>query len=127
MGLDYRRAASIRHSSLGEVLLDLVCLRVSQLHDCDYCQGLHNCDLAEKGVSAQKLAAVQAWRDAGSIFDQRERAALAWAETVTRLAKKTMRGDAFDDVSALFSEREMTDLITAVGLMNTHHRYPTSA
>lgn len=139
MGLGYRGVAPtglqtlggvrdyIQQSGLEEVLVDLVCLRVSQLHDCDFCLGLHSCDLAEKGVSAQKLAAVQAWRDAGAVFDQRERAALAWAETITRIAKKAMRGDAFDAVSTLFSEREIAGLTIAIGLINTYHGSPASS
>ena len=76
----------VRQSGLSAVLVDLVYLRVSQINNCAYCLDMHTRDLLKKGQNIEKLALVQAWADAGHLFDERERAALAWAETVTRVA-----------------------------------------
>ena len=111
----------IQQSGLGEALVDHVYIRVSQIHACAYCQGLHTCNLAEKGMGAEKLARVGSWREAGPVFDQRERAALAWAETVARVAETVIGDDAFDAVSGVFSEKEVFDLTVAIVLLNTRH------
>src|ERR1700712_1048305 len=77
----------IMQSKLHAVLVDLVYLRVSQINNCAYCLDMHTRDLLKKGERIEKLALVQAWAEAGNLFDARERAALAWAETVTRVAE----------------------------------------
>ena len=81
----------ILQSKLPAVLVDLVYLRVSQINNCAYCLDMHMRDLLKKGQKIEKLALVQAWREAGNLFDERERAALAWAETVTRSQRPTCR------------------------------------
>jgi AhpD family alkylhydroperoxidase len=108
------------------VLVDLVYLRVSQINNCAYCLDKHSRDLLEKGQSFAKLALVQAWAEAGSVFDERERAALAWAETVTRVAETTVPDAAFEAARAVFSEREVVDLTIAIGLMNAYNRLAIS-
>ncbi|MEY9324619.1 alkylhydroperoxidase family enzyme [Sinorhizobium fredii] len=69
---------------------------------------------------------MQAWREAGNLFDERERAALAWAETVTRVADTGVPDDAYEAVHAVFDERELVDLTIAIGLMNTYNRMAIS-
>jgi AhpD family alkylhydroperoxidase len=63
-------------------------LRVSQINSCAYCIGMHSRDLIKESFAIEKRVLVQAWREAGGLFDARERAALAWAETVTRVAMR---------------------------------------
>src|SRR5215468_9689329 len=77
----------VAQSSLPAVLVELVYLRISQINNCAYCLDMHTRDLLKKGTKIEKLALVQAWREAGNLFDARERGALAWAETVTRVAE----------------------------------------
>ena len=112
----------IQQSGLEEDLVYLVYLRVSQINGCAYCLGLHTSDLTRKGMAWEKLALVQAWREAGALFDARERAALAWAETVTRVAQTAIPDEEFQAVSAVFSQKEIVDLTIAIGLMNTYNR-----
>jgi alkylhydroperoxidase family enzyme len=83
---------------------------------------MHSRDLLKKGIESEKLALVPVWREATVLFDERERGALAWAETVTRVAETTIPDDAFRAVSAVFSEKEVVDLTIAIGLMNTYNR-----
>ncbi|TXD63128.1 carboxymuconolactone decarboxylase family protein [Ralstonia sp. TCR112] len=116
----------VMQSDLSPVLVDLVYLRVSQMNNCAYCLDMHTRDLLGKGVKVEKLALVQAWREAGNLFDERERAALAWAESVTLVAQTGVPDSAFEAARAVFSERELVDLTIAVGIMNTYNRMAIS-
>ena len=69
------------------MLIDLVYLRVSQINGCAYCIDMHSRDLLQGGVPIEKLVLVPAWREAGRLFSEKEQAALAWSETVTRVAE----------------------------------------
>jgi len=108
------------------VLIDLVYLRVSQINNCAYCLDMHPRDLLKKGVRIEKLMLVQAWAEAGTFFDERERAALAWAETVTRVAETGVPDEAYQAARAVFEERELVDLTIAIGLMNVYNRMAIS-
>jgi len=81
----------VMQSGLPAELVDLVYLRVSQINNCAYCLDMHTRDLIKKGVKIEKLALVQAWAEAGHLFSERERAALAWAEAVTRVSETGCR------------------------------------
>jgi len=112
----------VAQSSLPAVLVDLVYLRVSQINNCAYCLDMHTRDLLKKGLKIEKVALVQAWAEAGPVFDERERAALAWAETVTRVAETGVPAEAYQAVRAAFEEREVVDLTIAISLMNAYNR-----
>lgn len=112
----------VMQSDLPPVLVDLVYLRVSQINNCAYCLDMHTRDLLKKGVAVEKLALVQAWREAGRLFDDRERAALAWAESVTLIAQTGAPDTTYDAARAVFNERELVDLTIAISLMNTYNR-----
>lgn len=116
----------VAQSGLDPVLVDLVYLRVSQINGCAYCLDMHTRDLLKKDVAIDKLALVQAWREAGKVFSEREKAALAWAETVTRVAQTGVPDDDFQAASAIFGEKELVDLTFAIGLMNTYNRLAIS-
>jgi AhpD family alkylhydroperoxidase len=116
----------VMQSGLSSVLVDLVYLRISQINNCAYCLDMHTRDLLKKGVRIEKLALVQAWAEAGDLFDKRERAALAWAETVTRVAETGVPDQAYQAARAVFNERELVDLTIAIGLMNVYNRLAIS-
>jgi len=116
----------VMQSGLDPVLVDLVYLRVSQINGCAYCLDMHTRDLMKKGVTIDKLALVQAWREAGKVFSEREKAALAWAESVTQVAQTGVPDADFQAASAVFSEKELVDLTFAIGLMNTYNRLAVS-
>ena len=136
--LDYHRIAPagvkalggvygyVTQSSLSPVLVDLVYLRVSQINNCAYCLDMHTRDLLEKGQPFGKIALVQAWAEAGPVFDARERAALAWAESVTRIADTGVPAAAYEAARAVFDEKELVDLTLAIGLMNSYNRMAVS-
>ena len=112
----------VMQSGLPAELVELVYLRVSQINNCAYCLDMHTRDLLKKGQKIEKLALVQAWAEAGNLFDERERAALAWAETVTRVAETGIPDQAYQAARAVFGERELVDLTIAIGLMNVYNR-----
>ncbi|AYD66088.1 MAG: carboxymuconolactone decarboxylase family protein [Pseudomonadales bacterium] len=116
----------VMQSELPPVLVDLVYLRVSQINNCAYCLDMHTRDLLKRGVKVEKLALVQAWREGGHLFDLRERAALAWTESVTLVAQTGVPDSAYDVASTVFTERELVDLTIAIGLMNTYNRMAIS-
>ena len=136
--LDYTQIASagvkalgsvygyVMQSSLSPVLVDLVYLRISQINNCAYCLDMHTRDLLKKGQKIEKLALVQAWAEGGHLFDERERAALAWAETVTLVAETGVPDEAYQAARAVFEERELVDLTIAIGLMNVYNRMAIS-
>ncbi len=92
---------------LDAILVDLVYLRVSQINGCAYCLDMHTRDLVQRGVRIEKLALVQAWHEAGDLFSEREKAAHAWAETVTRVAQTGVPDADFRAAAAVFSEKEL--------------------
>ena len=136
--VDYQAAAPAGVKALGGVygyilqsglpgpLVNLVYLRVSQINGCAYCIDMHTRDILKDGVSVEKLVLVQAWREAGAVFDAREKAALAWAETVTRVADTAVPDAAFQAASEEFTDKELSDLTIAIGLMNVYNRLAIS-
>ncbi|MEM5404632.1 carboxymuconolactone decarboxylase family protein [Paraburkholderia unamae] len=116
----------VRQSGLEDVLVELVYLRVSQINGCAFCLDMHTRDLIKKGVTPAKLALVQAWHEAGALFSDRERAALAWAESVTRVADTHVPDEDFQLAATTFSEKELADLTMAISLMNAYNRLAIS-
>lgn len=123
---------TLKKGALGERLIDLVWLRVSQLNGCAYCIDMHGQDLLRQGLSPRELNAVAGWREA-PFFSERERAALRWAE----LINATPNGDASDEefarLSQQFSPAEIAELgfaistIVAWNLLNVGFRQPLPA
>ncbi|AMA58440.1 carboxymuconolactone decarboxylase family protein [Bradyrhizobium sp. CCGE-LA001] len=116
----------VMQSGLPATLVNLAYLRVSQINNCAYCLAMHTRDLLNGGVKIEKLALVQAWTEAGNLFDERERAALAWAETVTRVAETNVPEEAYQAARKVFTERELVDLTIAISLMNAYNRMSIS-
>jgi AhpD family alkylhydroperoxidase len=112
----------LQQCGLPQELLDLVNLRVSQINGCAYCIDTHTRDLRKRGVSADKLKKVSTWREAQDLFSTRERVALAWAETVTRVTETGVPDADYEAAAAEFGEKELVDLTYAIGLMNAFNR-----
>ena len=115
--------ATLQRSGLPKLLVDLVYLRVSQINGCAYCIDMHSRDLLLGGLPVDKLVLVPVWRESGNVFSHRERVALAWAETVTRVAETGVPGADYDAAAAEFGDKELADLTYAIGLMNAFNRF----
>src|ERR1700759_967945 len=111
---------------LPKEMVDIVYLRVSQINGCAYCIDMHSRDLLKQGLTVEKLVLVPAWREAGPLFDDGERAALAWAETVTRVAETGGPDAEYEAAAAVFDRKQLADLTIAIGLMNAYNRMAIS-
>jgi AhpD family alkylhydroperoxidase len=108
-------------SSLEPQLINLIDFRVSQINGCAYCLDMHSKDLRAAGESEQRLYTISAWREA-PFYSERERAALAWAEAVTKLKDGNVPDEVYEEARSQFSEEELIDLTVAVTLINTYNR-----
>ncbi len=118
--------AYVRQSGLPSRLVDLVYLRVSQINGCAYCIDMHSRDLLKAGLPVEYLVLVAAWPEAGAIFDEQEKAALAWAEVVTRLGDRGIPDSAYEAAAAAFDDKPLADLTIAISLMNAYNRIAVS-
>jgi AhpD family alkylhydroperoxidase len=105
---------------LDESLMHLVRLRASQINGCAYCIDMHWKDLRAIGESEQRLYSLDAWREC-PYYSDRERAALAWTEAVTRIGGHVPDA-VYDEARAVLSEKELCDLTLAVAAINAWNR-----
>jgi len=115
-------SAATADSSLGPELMDLVQTRVSQLNGCAFCVDMHVRDLRKRGESWQRINSLSTWRETG-LYSKRERAALDWAETMTRLVEHHGSRDAeFDALKSQFSDQEIVELCWTIAQINAWNR-----
>ena len=116
----------VLQSGLPKSLVELVYLRVSQINGCAYCIDMHSRDLLKYGTAIEKLVLVSSWKEAGGLFDGTEQAALAWAETVTRVSETGVPEEEYRAAAAAFDQKQLADLTIAIGLMNAYNRMAIS-
>lgn len=112
---------ALSDSSLGLPMIELIYLRISQINGCAFCLGKHSSTLRDSGVTQRKLDQLAGWR-VSELFDARERAALAWAETLTHVAEQGAPDECYAPLKTLFSDAEISDLTLAIALMNAFNR-----
>jgi AhpD family alkylhydroperoxidase len=103
-------------------LLDLIKLRASQINGCAFFMDLHASDARKAGESERRLATVSAWRDT-PFFTERERAALAWTESLTNIAQTHAPDADYEALAAQFDAREMANLTLAIVTINAWNRF----
>ena len=110
-----------------DVTRKLVELRASQINGCSVCVNMHATELKKKGESDERIFSVAAWRDT-PYFTDAERAALALAESVTRLADKAdpVPDDIWEDATRHYPEKELAALIVSISLINVWNRLNAS-
>ena len=108
-------------SGIDKQIVELVKLRVSQINNCAFCLQIHLNVSRKIGLPQEKLDLVATWEEAG-IFSDRECAALAWAETLTQLAGRSVPNDAYDAIRRHFSEEEVTFLSVSIATINAWNR-----
>ena len=114
--------ATLSGSTLGPILTDLVQTRVSQINGCAFCVDMHARDLRKHGETWQRINSLSTWRETG-LYSARERAALNWAETMTRLADRHSDRDAdFAALQAEFDEQEIVVLCWGIAAINAWNR-----
>jgi len=108
--------------SLPDSLRELVKMRVSQINGCAYCLNMHAPEARASGVSQQKLDVLAAWRESPA-FDARERAALGWADALTRLEQTAAPDDEYQKLASAFSELERVELTFVISTINSWNRF----
>ena len=110
-----------RNSGLEHALLELVKTRASQINGCASCLDMHTKDARAAGETEQRLYTLSAWAET-PFFTERERAALAWTEAVTRVAESQVPDAVYAQARRHFSEKELVDLTLAIVAINGWNR-----
>lgn len=111
----------VRNSGLEESLLHLVRMRASQINGCAYCLDMHSKDARAAGETEQRLYTLNAWHEA-PFYTDRERAALAWTESLTRIADTHAPDEVFEQLREQFDEQEIVNLTLAITSINSWNR-----
>ncbi|OYX73523.1 MAG: alkylhydroperoxidase [Rhizobiales bacterium 32-66-11] len=113
--------ASFKASGLEPNLMELVKLRASHINGCAFCIHMHATDARALGESEMRLYMLNAWRES-TLYNDRERAALAWTEALTRLAETGAPDQDYAQIKAVFSEAEQVQLSLLIGAINLWNR-----
>jgi len=114
---------AVEKTGLTPQLIDLVNYRVSQLNGCAFCLDMHSKDLRARGDTEQRLYMISAWREAPHLYNDRERAALAWAEAVTQLEDRQVPDEVYEMAREQFSQAELVQLTLAIVAINGWNRF----
>ena len=113
--------AALDKSGFDDKLMKLVFQRVSQINGCAYCVDHHGRELRAAGEPPERLDGLAAW-DESPYFTEREKAALAWAESVTNIATTRAPDHVYEEMRRHFSEADATHLTMGIALMNALNR-----
>ncbi len=114
--------AHVSANGLDPRLGELVKLRASQLNGCAYCLALH-ADIARRHGEVQaRIDMLPAWREAGALYSARERAALAFAEAVTRIGKAGVPDPVYAEAARHFTPAELVELALMIATINAWNR-----
>ena len=123
----YRALAAFDRSiEFDPALRELLKIRASQINGCAYCIELHTRSARKAGESEQRIYALSAWRESPR-FSDRERAALAVTEAVTRIADAGLPEDVYGQARAHYDEHELAHLILAITAINAWNRIAVSS
>ena len=110
-----------KKGAIEESIRDLVSIRASQINGCGFCLDMHVKEATLHGERPLRLYHLAAWRES-TLFEPRERAALAWTEVLTRLPEHGVPDDIYERVRTQFSEKELTDLTYEITSINAWNR-----
>ena len=116
----------LQHCGIEEGLLELMKLRVSQMNGCAVCLEMHWKTLRARGECETRLYSLDGWRNC-PYYSGRERAALEWAEAVTRIRNGQVADEIYQCTREYFTEKELADLTLAVATINAWNRLAISA
>src|SRR6266702_8122325 len=115
--LDKAATKELDKAGIDPRLRELIRIRASQLNGCAYCIDMHTRDARAIGETEQRIYGLAAWRET-PYFTPRERAALAFTETVTRLSETHVPGQAYQDVAAEFGPQQVAALVSLIVTIN---------
>jgi AhpD family alkylhydroperoxidase len=112
---------AVDECGLEKSLLHLIKLRASQINGCSFCVEMHSREARVDGETEQRLYLVSAWKES-PLFTDRERAAFAWVEAVTKIADAGVPDELYEKALQHFSAEELTKLTVATGMINIWNR-----
>ncbi|MGX1950281.1 carboxymuconolactone decarboxylase family protein [Streptomyces sp. CB02115] len=113
-------------AGLDPTLVELVQIRASHLNRCAYCLHMHTTDARKAGESEDRLHMVAVWQEAEHFFTEREQAALALTDAVTRIGDAGVPDEVYDRAAARFDEEELAHLLALILTINTWNRIALS-
>ena len=111
----------LKTSGLDQRLLALVKTRVSQINGCAYCLHMHTEEARKLGETPTRLYLLAAWHES-NLYSDRERAALAWAESLTNISTTHAPDEVYEQARRQFNEKELADLSIAIAMINAWNR-----
>ena len=108
------------------VLYELVKLRASIVNGCGFCVDMHSTEALKAGESSRRLFGVAAWREAAALFTEKELAAFALTDAVTRLGDHGVPDEVWDQAAAQFDKAELANLLMAIATINVWNRIAVS-
>ena len=108
-------------SKIEHRLIELVKIRASQINGCAFCLDMHTKDAIALGESQQRIYLLSAWRET-TIYSERERAALAWCESLTQISQTGAPDEIYEEVEKVFSSEEIAQLTMAIVVINSWNR-----
>ncbi|HEY9499087.1 MAG TPA: carboxymuconolactone decarboxylase family protein [Terrimesophilobacter sp.] len=118
----YAMEKYIHAGGLGDDLLALVKIRASQLNGCAYCLDMHGREAREAGVDNRRIDVLAGWREARSLYSEREQAAIALTEQMTLIGESGVSDDVWAGVKTTFSDNDLVTLIMAICAINVWNR-----
>jgi AhpD family alkylhydroperoxidase len=111
----------VRNCGLEHSLAELVRIRASQINGCAFCLHMHTEDARAAGESEARIHLLNAWRES-LLYSPRERAALAWTEALTLVAKTHAPDEVYEEAARHFSPEELVNLTLLIGVINAWNR-----
>jgi AhpD family alkylhydroperoxidase len=112
---------SIEATGLPKHYAELIKIRASQINGCAYCINMHTREARKLGISEWKIYLLSAWRES-TVFDEKERAILAWTEALTRVSEHGAPDALYSQLAKHFSELEIVGINSAVAMINYWNR-----
>jgi AhpD family alkylhydroperoxidase len=111
----------VRGSGLEMLLIELVKTRASQINGCAFCLHMHTRDARKHGETEERLYLLDAWRES-TLYTPRERAALAWTESLTLVSQNHVPDAVYAEVREQFGEEELVKLTLLITTINAWNR-----
>ncbi|MGW3205937.1 carboxymuconolactone decarboxylase family protein [Streptomyces sp. NPDC001135] len=108
------------------VLAELVMIRASQINHCAFCLDMHLKAARKNGESQDRVQLLDAWEEAGDLYSERERAALALTEAVTVLTEGFVPDEVYEGAAKVFDASELAHLIALISVINGWNRIMVS-
>ncbi|WP_405478933.1 carboxymuconolactone decarboxylase family protein [Streptomyces sp. NBC_00009] len=108
------------------VTLELIKIRASQLNHCAFCLDMHSKDALAAGESVERIIQLSAWEESQHFYTPREIAAVELTEAITVLTDGFVPDETYEKAAKLYDEKELTQLIAAITVINAWNRFGVS-